>query len=138
MTIVASDQPAVVLFDGVCQFCDRSVRFLLPRDREGRLRFAALQSHAGRELLERFHLPADALETMVLVEGDRAFTKSTAVLRVLRLLPGAWPALSVLMGIPKPLRDRFYDWFAAHRYQWFGRRDSCFVPTPELRHRFLA
>ena len=131
-------EPVIVLFDGVCNFCNDTVRFLIPRDRTGRLRFAALQSETGREIRRRFGLDPDALETMVVVEGDRCFVKSAAALRIVRRLRGAWPLLAALWIVPRPLRDWAYDRFAERRYRWFGRRDDCLVPTPELRERFLA
>jgi len=130
--------PSIVLFDGVCNFCSDAVRFLIPRDPAGRLRFAALQSETGAEIERRFGLDPTDLDTMILVEGGRAHRKSGAALRVLRHLSGAWPLLSVLLLVPAPIRDWAYDRFAERRYRWFGRRDACVVPTPELQDRFLA
>ena len=131
-------EPALVLFDGVCNFCSDSVRFLIPRDPEGKLRFAPLQSEAGRAVQERFGLDPDDLDTMLLVDEDRVYQKSEAALRITRKLSGAWPWLSVLLWVPRPLRDWCYDRFAERRYRWFGKSDACLVPTPELRERFLA
>ncbi len=128
---------AIVLFDGVCNFCEGSVRFVLERDAGARFRFAALQSDAGRALLQRVGLAADHLEGLVVVEGDRVYTKSGAALRVARGLPGLWPLLWVFYVVPAVLRDAVYNAFAARRYRWFGRRDSCFVPSAEVRARFL-
>lgn len=130
--------PCIVLFDGECNVCNRTVDFLLRRDRERRLRFAPLQSDAGRQLLARFGLPADRLDTVVLVEGDRFWTRSTAFLQALRRLPFPWPLASALRLVPRPLRDRAYDAFARNRYRWFGRRETCRVPAPDERDRFLA
>ena len=131
-------EPPVLLFDGVCNFCNGAVRFVVPRDRAGRMRFAALQSETGREFQQRFGLDPDDLDTVVLVEGDRFHAKSDAVLRVARHLSGAWPLLAALLVIPRPLRDWAYDRFAENRYRWFGRSEACLVPTPEVRERFLA
>ena len=128
---------SILLFDGECNVCDRTVRFVAPRDPEGRIAFAALQSSAGRRLLERAGLMSDHLDTVVLLEGDAVHLRSSAMLRVVRKLSGAWPLLYVLWIIPRPLRDWLYDAFAARRYGWFGRRDECIVPTPELVARFL-
>jgi predicted DCC family thiol-disulfide oxidoreductase YuxK len=127
-----------ILFDGVCNLCNRSVRFVLARDPAERFAFAPLQSAQGRELLTRVGLPADARASIVLVEGKRAFEKSDAVLRVLAGLSGLWPILALLRVIPRRLRDAIYDWIAANRYRWFGQRAECPVPTPEQRRRFLA
>lgn len=129
---------AIVLFDGVCNLCNGAVRFIVDRDPGGHFRFAPLQSDVGRELLARGGLQPDALDTMVLVEGDRCWTRSDAALRIVRRLSGAWPLLSVLRFLPRGLRDRAYRWVADHRYGWFGRRDICAVPTPDLRARFLG
>lgn len=131
-------EPVVVLFDGVCNFCSDAVRFLIPRDPAGRLRFAALQSETGREARARFGLDPDDLETMVVVEGERVFVKSAAALRVMRHMAAPWPLLSLLWWVPRPLRDWAYDRFAANRYRWFGQSEQCLVPTPEIRERFLA
>ncbi len=134
----APGEPAIVLFDGVCNFCSEGVRFLAPRDPAGRLHYAALQSEAGRRLQRRFGLDPADLDTVVLVEGDRCHLKSGAIVRVLRRLRGAWPLLAALLWlVPSPLRDAAYVRFARNRYRWFGKSDACLVPTPELRARFL-
>jgi predicted DCC family thiol-disulfide oxidoreductase YuxK len=129
--------PATILFDGVCNLCNASVRFVLRRDPHARFRFAALQSEAGRRLLEEHRLPADELSTVVVVADGRAYTRSDAALRIARGLGGAWPALGALRVVPRPLRDRAYGVVARNRYRWFGRREECMLPTPELRERFL-
>lgn len=128
---------AIVLFDGVCNFCNGAVQFLIARDPAGIFRFAALQSEVGRELLRGCELPVEAPETMVLLEGGRCYVRSDAALRIAAHLGGAWPLLGVLRVIPRVLRDRLYSYFAAHRYAWFGRSEACLVPTAELRARFL-
>ncbi len=127
----------VVLFDGVCKFCDAGVNFILDHDRRGRVRFAALQSGAGQELLRRFGLRCDQFDTLVLIEGGRHYLRSTAALRVARHLDFPWPLASALLLVPAFLRDAAYDLLAANRFRWFGRLDACRVPTPEVRERFL-
>ncbi|MCD1261321.1 thiol-disulfide oxidoreductase DCC family protein [Paenibacillus athensensis] len=127
----------IVLFDGVCNVCSSAVQFIIRRDPAGRFRFASLQSEAGRELLLRHGLPADRIDTIVLIENGRSYTRSTAILRVVRGLKGAWPLLYGGIIIPRPLRDGLYRWFAANRYRWFGQRESCMLPTPDIRRRFL-
>lgn len=129
---------AIILFDGVCNLCNGTVQFIIRRDRKGYFKFAPLQSETGRELRRRFALAGDAIETMILVDGARAYVESEAALRVAAKLGGAWPVLGALRVIPRSWRDRAYRFLAAHRYQWFGKRDSCLVPTPDLRARFLA
>lgn len=128
---------AVLLFDGVCNLCNASVNFVIDRDPQAYFRFAALQSEAGRALLEGQHLHGDYLDSIVLVEHGRVYTNSTAALRVARHLSGAWPLLAVFLVVPRPVRDLVYGWVARNRYRWFGRRDTCRLPTPELRVRFL-
>jgi len=125
-----------VLFDGVCNFCDHAVLFIIDRDRRARFSFASLQSDVGRALAERYGLGHD-IGTMALIEGDVAYTKSTAALRVARQMDAPWPLLYGLSIVPRKLRDWAYLFFAAHRYRWFGKLDMCRVPTPDLRARFL-
>jgi predicted DCC family thiol-disulfide oxidoreductase YuxK len=133
-----SDSHPIVLFDGVCNFCNRSVNWIIRRDRRGRFRFAALQSEAGTALQERHGLDPSALDTLVLVEDGRVYVKSTAALRILRRLRSRWRALYGLIAVPRPVRDFAYDWFARRRYRWFGKRDECMVPTADVRERFLT
>lgn len=130
----ALDGP-VVLFDGVCNLCNGFVAFLLPRD--DRLRFAPLQSETGRTLLDRHGLPTDGLDTVVLVEGGRAYTKSDAAIRIAERI--GWPYRLAWVGrlLPTVLRDRLYDVVANNRYDWFGRRDRCMVPDEDVADRFL-
>lgn len=130
--------PPVVLFDGVCNLCNASVDFILERDSKSIFRFASLQSEAGQELLRRFRLPTEEHRSLVLVEGDRFFTRSSAALLIARRLDGFWPLLYAFIVVPRFLRDAVYDLFARNRYRWFGRRDTCRVPAPEERGRFLG
>ncbi|HEX2091883.1 MAG TPA: thiol-disulfide oxidoreductase DCC family protein [Longimicrobiaceae bacterium] len=127
----------VVLFDGVCNLCNHSVQFILQHDPHGHFRFASLQSPAGQRLLREHGFPPGELGSVILVEGGHAYTRSDAALRIARRLSGAWPALAGLRVVPRFVRDRVYDWVAAHRYRWFGKREACMLPTPALRARFL-
>ena len=128
----------IVLFDGVCKFCNASVNFIIDHDPPGRVRFAALQSPAGQELLRRFGLKTTDFDTLVLVEGGQAFTRSTAALRVASHLSGPWRFGAALLLLPAFLRDPLYNLLARNRYRWFGTLDACRVPTPEVRARFLG
>ena len=128
---------ANVLFDGVCHLCTSTVQFMIKRDPHGYFRFASLQSAMGRTLLEKHGLPPDALDTFVVVEGSRCFTRSDAVLRVAQHLSGGWALLRVLSFIPKPIRDWGYTVIAQNRYRWFGRRETCLIPSRDLLDRFL-
>jgi predicted DCC family thiol-disulfide oxidoreductase YuxK len=128
----------VILFDGFCHLCSGLVRFVIARDPHGRFRFASLQSAAAVRLLgERSH-PGPSLDTVVLVEGDRVYSRSAAVLRLAKGLRFPWPLLFMFVVVPRPLRDLAYGCVARHRYRWFGQRDACMTPTPELRARFLT
>jgi predicted DCC family thiol-disulfide oxidoreductase YuxK len=135
--MAASRTEPIVLFDGVCNFCNAGVNFIIDRDARARIRFAALQSAAGQRLLRRFGLRTTDFDTLVLVDGPKCVTRSTAALRIAALMDGWWPLLSALLLVPTFLRDYAYDLLARNRYRWFGRRDACRVPTPDLRRRFL-
>ncbi|HEX4955082.1 MAG TPA: DCC1-like thiol-disulfide oxidoreductase family protein [Thermoanaerobaculia bacterium] len=131
----------LLLYDGVCGLCDRSVQFCLAHDQAGRFLYAPLQGETARELAARLPLPAD-LETVVLITdpgtpGERVHLKSDAFVALLRHLGGIWRVLSWLRVIPRPLRDAAYDFVAARRYRWFGRFDTCRLPAPGTAERFL-
>jgi predicted DCC family thiol-disulfide oxidoreductase YuxK len=129
-----------VLYDGACHLCNGTVRFIVARDPSARVGFAPLQSGLARRLLAEHGLSAPAAgdpASVVLVEGGRTWTRSTAVLRIARHLSAPWPAVSVLLLVPRVLRDGVYDFVARHRYRWFGRTASCEVPGPEVRGRLL-
>lgn len=128
----------IVLYDGVCGLCDRSVQLILRNDRRGRFRFAALQSNAGRQLLEKFGLSPEALDSVVLVEGGQALRKSRAALRIARRMDAPWPMLWPLIIVPRPAADFLYDLLAKNRYRIFGKLDACMLPPPEVRARFLS
>ena len=138
VTAIPETSAPIVLYDGVCGFCNQSVQLILRHDRRGRFRFAALQSEVGQALLERHGLPTDDMDTFVLVEDGRAYLRSTGALRVARGLGGAWRLASVLAVIPRPVRDFFYDLVARYRYRIFGKLDACMLPPPEVRSRFLG
>jgi predicted DCC family thiol-disulfide oxidoreductase YuxK len=131
------ERPPVVLFDGVCNFCNAGVNFIIDHDRRGRIKFAALQSAAGQRLLRKFGLRTTDFDTLVLVEGEKCSVRSTAALRIAWHLDGWWRYLSALLLIPTFVRDFAYEVFARHRYRWFGKLDACRVPSEEVRGRFL-
>lgn len=128
---------ALLLFDGVCTLCNGVVNFVLDADSEGYYRLGALQSEAARPYLQVHGLDPKELNTVVLIENGRLYTRSTAALRVLRHLDAPWPLLYGLIAVPRALRDWVYDWIAENRYAWFGRREECRVPTSEEQARFL-
>jgi predicted DCC family thiol-disulfide oxidoreductase YuxK len=128
---------AVIVFDGVCVLCSRSVDFVLARDPDGHYRFAAMQSASGRLLMRDHGLDPSDPASMLLFDGTRAWTDSEAVLRIVTRFGGAWRLAGILRIVPVALRDRAYRAFARRRYRWFGKRDACRLPSPETADRFL-
>ncbi|RFB17863.1 thiol-disulfide oxidoreductase DCC family protein [Bacillus sp. HNG] len=126
----------IILFDGVCHFCNSSVQFILKKDSKQMYHFASLQSEAGKSLLKKHGIPED-INSIVLIEGDQYYTKSSAALRVCRNLSGAYRFLYIFKVIPAPIRDIFYHIIANNRYKWFGKQESCMLPSPDVRKRFL-
>lgn len=129
--------PMVILFDGVCNLCAGVVRFVSRRDPHARFRFASLQSDAARALLASAGAPSPLPDSIVLLDDGRVFVESDAALRIARALRFPWPLLAAFLVLPRFVRDPLYRFVARRRYRWFGRTDSCMVPTPDLRARFL-
>ncbi|MDS0282893.1 thiol-disulfide oxidoreductase DCC family protein [Haloarcula onubensis] len=132
-----SDHP-VLLFDGVCNLCNGVVQFVIPRDPEGRIHFAPLQSDAGKALLSGQGLPPGALDSVVLVEDGEVYRKSDAVIRTAELLGWPYRAAAVGRAVPASVRDALYDVVADNRYDVFGRKDRCMVPDEDVQDRFLG
>jgi predicted DCC family thiol-disulfide oxidoreductase YuxK len=132
------DKPhAVVLFDGVCNLCNGFVQFVIPRDPDGYFRFAALNSEAATKVLSTARHHGPLVDSIVLVEDGGVYVRSAAALRIARWLGFPWVLGYGLMIVPRPLRDAIYDLVARRRYRWFGRRETCMVPSPGIRDRFL-
>ena len=127
----------LILFDGVCNLCNGFVKFLIKRDPAGKFRFASLQSDFGRSQLIRFNLNPDLLHSVIVIEGDNVLQRSDAALRIVTQLGGPWKILNALKIFPRFLRDALYNVVARNRYKVFGKRDSCMIPTPELKARFI-
>ena len=127
----------IVLFDGVCNLCNRSVVHIIRHDPKARFRLASLQSPIGRELVAQHGLDPDALDTIVLIDRGKVYTKSDAALRIARRLRGPSRFWWTARLVPRPVRDAAYDLVARNRYRWFGKRDECMVPRPGDRERFL-
>lgn len=127
----------VLLFDGVCNLCNGFVQFVILRDPHATFRFAALQSEAGQQLLQKAKLSATSLNTVVLYEQNQFYTHSDVALRIATHLGGWWRIFTIFKIIPKSVRDHIYNWIARNRYRWFGKQASCMVPTPALKARFL-
>lgn len=127
----------IVYFDGVCNVCNASVQFILKRDKNRKFKFAPLQGKSGQEILNRFNMKTSSFDTFLLFENGKIFQKSTAALKVIRHLNGLWPLLYAFIIVPPFIRDFFYGLIARNRYRLFGKRESCMIPTPEIRSRFL-
>ena len=127
----------IVLFDGVCNLCSRTLRFVARNDVNSVYKFAWVQSEVGKEILRWCDLPDDRFDTMVTVENGTAYRKSNAFLRLTRHLRFPWMLLRVGLLVPRFLRDALYDWLATRRYRLFGRTEQCSLPDARLRDRFL-
>lgn len=126
----------ILLFDGVCNFCNSSVQFIIKRDKNAYFRFASIQSDAGQALLAQYKISTE-IDSVILIEGSQAYTESTAALKVCRHLDGAWQLFYVLLLLPPFMRNFFYRLFAKNRYRLFGQKEACMLPTAEQRARFL-
>jgi predicted DCC family thiol-disulfide oxidoreductase YuxK len=127
----------LVLFDGVCNFCNGSVNFIIRHDKQKRYLFVPLQEPLGKKLLTAYQLPEDYLDSLILLSNDRAYSHSTAALRIGEGLGGWWKGLRLLRMIPAFLRDAVYKIIARNRYRWFGKKESCMLPSADVRERFL-
>lgn len=130
-------EPVVVLFDGYCVLCNRFADFILRHDARKSFVLGALQSQSGQEWLKRAGMPSDFAESVVVIDGERAYTGATAALRIVRGLGFPWRLATVLSLVPPPLREAMYAWIARNRYSWFGKRASCRLPSESEQDRFL-
>jgi predicted DCC family thiol-disulfide oxidoreductase YuxK len=128
---------SIVYFDGVCNFCNGAVNFIISRDAEKKFKFAPLQSEAGQKMRTKYEI-GDDIDSIILVENDRAYLHSTAGLRIAKGLGGIWSLAFVFIIVPAFIRDWAYRLFAKHRYRLFGREEACMLPTPDVRERFLT
>ncbi len=127
----------IILFDGVCNLCNRSVQFVIKHDKQKQIHFAALQSEAGKKLLQQHNLTDKSLNSFVFIENGKAHTQSTAALHVSKYLSGGFKLLYGFLIVPPFIRNAVYRFIANNRYKWFGKQDECMIPTPELEARFL-
>jgi predicted DCC family thiol-disulfide oxidoreductase YuxK len=134
---INKDQHPVILFDGVCNLCSNAVQFVIKRDKNALFKFASLQSSFGQNLLNQYHLPSTGFDSFILLENEIIYTKSTAALKVVRQLSGAWPLLYIFSIIPAFIRNTIYNFIARNRYKWFGKKEACWIASPELKNRFL-
>ena len=128
----------VIFFDGLCNLCNGAVQFTIKRDKHHIFRFASLQSEYAAEHIKSFNIAPENLESFILLEDGKIYLRSTAALRVARKLSGLWPLLYGFIIVPRFIRDGVYRYIAKNRYKWFGKQESCWVPTPALKSRFLG
>ncbi len=132
-----SDNRKIVYFDGVCNLCESSVQFIIKRNTTKNLFFASLQSQTGQEMLKKFNLPIANFGSFVFLENGKIYTQSTGALRVTKYLNGAWPTLYSFLIVPPFIRNAVYNFISKNRYKWFGSKTECWLPTPDLKSRFL-
>ncbi|MBT9484437.1 thiol-disulfide oxidoreductase DCC family protein [Sediminibacterium sp.] len=135
MEILSNTNP-VILFDGVCNLCNSSVQFVIKHDPKKQFRFASLQGEYGQQVLKQFNLPTNTLSSFILLKDHQIYTHSTGALKVAKQLSGAWPLLYVFIIIPPFIRNAVYQFIANNRYKWFGKKESCAMPSPELKSLF--
>jgi predicted DCC family thiol-disulfide oxidoreductase YuxK len=135
---MVENENGIVLFDGVCNFCNSSVNTMIRLDKKKYFRFAPIQSALGEALMKKHGLDPAHFDSVILVDDNRAYTYSSAILNIARKLGGIYQLAYVFMLVPPFIRNALYKWIAAHRYAWFGKKDACMVPTPEVRSRFLG
>jgi predicted DCC family thiol-disulfide oxidoreductase YuxK len=131
------DKRYIVIFDGVCNFCNGAVNFIIKRDPEAVFVFTPMQSELARELVVKFNVPNVGVDTFLLIKNDRCYVFSDAALEIARNLAGLWFLFNVFKIVPRPIRDAAYKLFARNRYKLFGRTEACMVPSDEVRSRFV-
>ena len=131
------DHTSIILFDGICNLCNGAVQFLLKRDKTEQFIFASLQSDAAKNILLQYNVKKMTLDSIILIEDDQLYQKSTAVLRICKQLDRPWSLLSYTEFLPLRFRDKLYEFIAKHRYKWFGRKDTCIMMIPKYKNRFI-
>ena len=127
----------IILFDGVCNLCNNAVNYVIKRDKKDRFRFAAFQEEAGQRLIVKHNINTSKTDSIVMIDGDKVYVRSTAALGIAKYLGGGYSLFYGFMIIPNFVRNWVYDYVARNRYKWYGKKDSCMIPTPELRSKFL-
>ena len=132
-----TDNYSIILFDGICNFCNSSVNFIIKRDKGNIFRFASLQSEIGQKFLTEYNFSHTEFDTIILIENGKLYTRSTAALRIAKSLSGIWKLFYIFIIIPGPIRNYLYDLLSRNRYKWFGKRDSCRIPTDKEKSKFI-
>ncbi|NVJ86264.1 MAG: DUF393 domain-containing protein [Algoriphagus sp.] len=133
-----NESKSVIFFDGVCNLCNRSIDFILQRDKKNQFLVGALQDEFSKKVLSNYSVKPDYLDSLVLLEKGKIFYRSTAALKIAKQLSGLWPLFYGFVVLPSWLRDPIYDWIGRNRYRWFGKKSTCRIPTPEERAKFLS
>ena len=128
---------AIVLFDGICNFCSSSVLFIIKRDPKGYFLFSALQTESGALIMKKYNIHSDKMDSIILIQNNKVFYRSDAALKIARKLKGGWKLFYAAIVIPPLIRNFFYDLVARNRYRWFGKRDLCFIPDQNVKGRFI-
>lgn len=129
---------SIILFDGVCNFCNSSVNKIIRHDKKNRFKFAPLQSEIGKKLLAKHSIDSAKIDSIILIENNDAFIKSTAILKISKHLGALYPLAYGFFIIPEFIRNIIYDFIARNRYKWWGKKDSCMIPTMEVKNKFIA
>ena len=133
-----SQNKKIILFDGICNLCNTSVQYIIKRDGKKIYSFASLQSDITKKILSQFNQKSfNNYDSIILIENEKVYYKSTAALRIAKNLSGLNKILYIFIIIPKPFRDFIYDFIAKNRYKWFGKKDNCMLPTPNMKSRFI-
>ena len=127
----------LIIFDGVCNFCNYWVNFAIKRDRKKKLRFTPIQSETGARVLAEHQVNTTALSSVIFIDRGKVYTQSSAACRIARYLDGGWKIFYAFIIIPKFVRDFFYNIIARNRYRWFGKKEACMIPTADIKERFL-
>jgi predicted DCC family thiol-disulfide oxidoreductase YuxK len=128
----------VILFDGVCNLCNNVVQFVIKHDPKRQFRFASLQSEFGQNVMKKFGLPVDQLNSFILLDNNKIYTRSTAALRITKKLNKGWSLFYGFIIVPSFIRNAVYNYVARNRYKWYGKKEECWIPTPELQKLFLG
>ncbi|MFD2033357.1 thiol-disulfide oxidoreductase DCC family protein [Belliella marina] len=131
------DKYSIVLFDGVCNLCNNAIDFIIRNDKNDNFKVGALQDEAVKKILSDYTIDEEYLDSLVLIQGDEVYYKSTAALKIGKELGGFWKLFYVGMILPRSLRDSIYDWVAKNRYKWYGKKETCRLPTAEEKAKFL-
>jgi predicted DCC family thiol-disulfide oxidoreductase YuxK len=132
-----NEEKPVILFDGICNFCNAMVNFIIRQDKKNVFRFCALQSDSGKRLLEQYKINWKQTDSFVVIENGKAHQKSNAALKLYNRLPWYWKWTQLFWIVPKFIRDAVYNFIAKNRYSWFGKKEECMIPAKEVREKFL-